>query len=65
MTKRNDQRSTPSACGSVTTLSEGIIVQHQPVTEQQHFVLSPVNNAAPMIITTPLGKLNQQKIHYQ
>ncbi|CAF1269982.1 unnamed protein product [Rotaria magnacalcarata] len=56
MTKRNDQRNTPSGCGSTTTLSEGIIVQQQPVSEQQqHFVLSPVNNSAPMIITTPLA----------
>lgn len=60
MTKRNDQRSTPSGCGSSTTITDGIIVQQQPISEQQqqHFVLSPVNNSAPMIITTPLGNIS-------
>lgn len=37
-----------------------IVQQQQPPPQhfqaQQHFVLSAVNNSAPMIITTPLGK---------
>ncbi|CAF4838258.1 unnamed protein product, partial [Rotaria magnacalcarata] len=32
-----------------------VIVQQQPITEQQHFLLPTVNNSAPMIITTPLA----------
>lgn len=41
---------------NTNTQSGIVIVQQQPVSEQQHFVLSAVNNAAPMIITTPLGR---------
>lgn len=39
-----------------TNTSSGIvIVQQQSVSEQPHFILSAVNNPAPMIITTPLA----------
>ena len=70
MTKKNEQNhaqagvgntrtGTPTPATTVTntnTTSGIVIVQQQPISEQQHFVLSAVNNSAPMIITTPLGR---------
>ena len=41
---------------NTNTPSGIVIVQQQPVSEQPHFILSAVNNPAPMIITTPLGR---------
>jgi hypothetical protein len=74
MTKKNEQNNTQLGGGggshttpasSTTTITNtnttsGImIVQQQLVSEQQqHFVLPAVNNSAPMIITTPLGRKN-------
>jgi len=59
MTNTNDQdniQADGSESGKPT--NNVVIVQHQPVNDQQqHFVLSAVNNSAPMIITTPLGKI--------
>ena len=59
MTKTNDQDNLRTDGGEGGTSTNGIvIVQQQPVNDQQqHFVLSAVNNPAPMIITTPLGNL--------
>jgi hypothetical protein len=62
MTKTNDQDNNIRADGgeSGTSTNGVVIVQQQPVNDQQqHFVLSAVNNAAPMIITTPLGNIIQ------
>lgn len=71
MTKKNEQNSTQPGGGvgsintiptsqttvtSTNTTSGIVIVQQQPISEQQHFVLPSVNNSAPMIITTPLGR---------
>jgi len=70
MTKKNDQNNTPSGGGNGITTNGTIIVQQQPVNEQQqqqqqHFVLSAVNNSAPMIITTPLGKISRLIISFR
>ena len=68
MTKKSEQNTTqPGGSVNVTpisiptsrssTTSSGIvIVQQQPISEQQHFVLPTSNNVSPMIITTPLGR---------
>jgi broad specificity polyphosphatase/5'/3'-nucleotidase SurE len=61
MTKTNDQDNVQADGGESGTPTSGVvIVQQQPVNDQQqHFVLSAVNNSAPMIITTPLGNISQ------
>ena len=55
MTKINDQDSIQPDRGEGVASTNGlVIVQQLPVNDQQqHFVLSAVNNGAPMIITTP------------
>lgn len=60
MTKTNDRNNIQVDGGESGALTNGVvIVQQQPVSDQQqHFVLSAVNNSAPMIITTPLGSIS-------
>jgi len=57
MAKMNDQDSIQPDDGEGSTSTHGVvIVQQLPVNDQQqHFVLPAVNNAAPVIITTPLA----------
>ena len=55
MTKKSDLNETSSIASASSNVM--IIQQQQPMNEQQqHFVLPAVNNSAPMIITTPLGR---------
>ena len=70
MTKKNDSNHLPTVGGLTNNV---VIVQQQSLSEQphqqqqqhqqhhhhqqQHFVLPAMNNAAPMIITTPLGTI--------
>ena len=60
MTKPNDQENIQANGGESGTSTNSVVIvpqQQQLIHDpQQHFVLSAVNNTAPMIITTPLGK---------
>jgi hypothetical protein len=61
MMKTNDQNNIQADGSANGTPTNGvIIVQQQPANDQQqHFVLSAVNNSAPMVLTTPLGNISQ------
>ena len=68
MTKKNDSDNLHLPPGGSNSV---MIVQQAPINETthhlhqqpQHFVLSAVNNSAPMIITTPLGT-QEMKIYH-